>query len=180
MPGIGLTDIEDDFADIVPLWRFIVVLPDVVDYQGNSVVTPKPIRIQKFTISTQTISDESEPIAQWAKHFPTTSTVDSGQLTMFESGGKKNPYESTKYWKAWQSLVHDVDGNFGLPIDYWKTVKLYSLDVQGNVLCRFDVIESFPTHAGTHDFDGASPQEMYNMVTLACTNVTINPTNKYP
>lgn len=180
MAGISLTGIENDFPDIVPLWRFLVILPDIVDWQGNAPQTPQPMRIQKFTVATQNISDESEPIAQWAKHFPTTSTVNSSQCMMYESGGQNNAYESTMYWKAWLSLIHDPNGDFGLPSQYYKTIKVYSLDITGQVICRFDIIEAWPLHAGDFDFDGSSPQEAYNQISLACTRTDITKTNQYP
>jgi hypothetical protein len=180
MPGISLTAVENDLQDIVPLWRFLVTLPDIKDWQGNSVTTPQPMRIQKFTISMQTISDESEPIAQWAKHFATTSTVDSASLTMIESGAPSNAYESLTYWQAWMSLIQDVNGDFGLPSDYWQTIKIYSLDTTGAVLCRFDVIEAFPLHPGTYDFDAMSSSEAMSQVNLACTRVDFTKTSSYP
>jgi hypothetical protein len=180
MAGLSLTGIETELQDIVPMWRFITILPSITDIHGNSVVIPSPIRVQKITVSAQTISDESEPIAQWAKHFPTTSTVDSAQLTMVESGNQNNPYYVANYWSAWMQLVHDETGNFGLPANYYQTVNVYSLDVTGQPICKFSILEAWPTHAGTYDFDSTSSQEAFSQVTLACSQVTMTIGNSFP
>jgi hypothetical protein len=179
MAGVSMQALSIDTPDTVPMWRFEITLPQVNDMNGNPLIVPPMSRVQKVTIGTHTITDESEPIAQWAKHFPTTSTVDSVSMTILESGGLNSAWSTLSYFQGWMDLVHSDDGNFGLPVDYWQTLQVYSLDVGGNIIACFRIIEAWPTHAGNIDFDGASSQEAWIQVQFACTRARMIITNTY-
>jgi hypothetical protein len=157
--------------DIVPLWRFELGLPTI---QGISktLTPPNQVFAQKVSVGNQTIADEGEPIANWTKHFPTSSTVDTCSITMLESGGTKDYWNGFVYWSGWEQLVHSSDGNYGLPKQYWQTITVHSLDTGGNKRAKFEILEAWPTNIATFDFDGESSSALYLIVTIACTSVT--------
>ena len=91
MAGISLTALHNAVEDIVPLWRFELYLPTI---QGinQSLTPPDQAFAQKVSVGNQTSADEGETIANWTKHFPTSSTVDTSSITMLESGGSSDAW----------------------------------------------------------------------------------------
>jgi hypothetical protein len=161
----------------VPLWRFEVNLPVVQGLTGQ-LTPPDQAFVQKFTVGNVTISDEGEPIANWTKHFPTIATVDTASITMLESGNEGSAWSGLEYWGGWAKVAIDDDGNYGLPGGpggYWQTITVYSLDIGGNKIAKFEVLEAWPTSIAQFDFDGETSQATYLIVTLACTKVKFTP-----
>ena len=175
MAGVSLTSLQSTVVDIMPLWRFELNLP-VVKGISKTLSPPNQAFAQKVSIGNQTIADEGEPIANWVKHFPTSSTVDTCSITMLESGGFRDYWKGFEYWNGWEQLVHSPDGNYGLPKDFWKTVTVYSLDIKGHKRAKFEIIEAWPTNVATFDFDGESSAAVYLIITLACTMVNFTRT----
>jgi hypothetical protein len=175
MAGVSLTSLTSNIESVVPLWRFEVELP-TIDSQGavggfGVIQPPSTIYAQKFSVNNHNLAEETEVIANWAKHFPTSSTVDNVSLTQLGGGKKGQEWDNYKYWINWLKLIHDDDGDFGLPVDYWKTVTVYSLDTTGKRIAKFEVLECFPTNPSSVDFDGESTQGLWTVINLVCSNV---------
>lgn len=170
MAGVSITGLNNAITDIVPLWRFELVLPTLQGING-SLTPPDQAFAQKVSIGNQVITDEGEPIANWVKHFPTNSTVDNASITMLESGGQNDHWSATEYWQGWMQLINSSDGNFGLPVNYWQPITVYSLDISGNRIAQFSMIEAWPINIGTIDFDGEASQAFYLSISIVCTRV---------
>jgi len=178
MAGYSLTAVQSQVVEIVPMWRFEVVLPTIKDYKGDEFVPPSSVYVQKLSLPNHIIADESEQFATWAKHFPTLSNVDNVSITMLESGGDGNTvdpdgvthpaWQCSAYWEAWQSLVHDKDGNYGLPVDYWQTITVYPLDSAGRPIRKLDMLETWPLNVNNYDFDGSVSEPLWITVQLTC------------
>lgn len=167
MAGISLTGVQNNVKDIVPLWRFEFELPTIT----GSLVTPPPQAFgQKFSLNNQNINSEDEEIANWPKHFPTGSNVDTASITMLEDGGV-NAWRVFQYWDGWMKVIHDRNGDYGLPVDYWKTITVYSLGTTGRRLAKFELLEAWPTNVAGFDFDGESSAAVFNVINLTVSDV---------
>lgn len=174
MAGFSLTSINNTLTeDPAPAFRFECELPAIISSTGSRITAPTGVLVQKVSVGQRIINSEDLPWAGWQKSFATGSSTEDISMTILE----KADYSISDYFREWFELIHDQDGNFGLPggdDGYWKDMFVYPLDVQGKRRAKFHVKECYPAMPSPYDYDGETTMAIYVNVAFKANRVVFS------
>ncbi len=169
MPAIAWSDLDAHLWPL-PAWRFYCTLPSGISGAAStspdgSLIGAQIISffVERVSCPLGTIEVETVPFQAGARNFATGRSIEQLTLTLMEN------YDLSviQYLTAWQSLVVDPSGNFGLPASYWQTIYVQPYDLAGGTNGTLVWTSAFPTHIQGFDLDGTATAHVSPTVTFA-------------
>jgi hypothetical protein len=155
MPAIKFGDIESNLSP-VPMWRFLLTMPDLPGFAKEAQTIQ--FLAQRVVGGTWGIDYEQAPYNSGLRNFPVGRHIDAITVQVVEN-------QKLSFWRyiiAWQLLIIDKKGNYGLPKDYKKPITMDAMDEGGNTIARFGWKDCSPQKPDQLEWDGAHSSYMAN------------------
>lgn len=150
MPAVKFSHMNQDKLTPAPAWRFWVTFPDI---PGSSVSGETlGFLVSRVTAASKAIEIEPVPFNAGTRNFPTGWSTDVLTLTFFENIS----YDVAVAFRSWIDKVIDDDGNFELPANYKKEMKLEALGYDGKTLVTYKWKDCMPQRQDGYDWDGSA------------------------
>ena len=125
-------------------WR--VRMPDE-DY-------PFQVMAESVEFSTRNVAAKQRMAMGKAWSFPDSSTLDGITIVFYET----YDWSVTNYLAKWDNLVRDENGNYGVPIDYEKTIVIEMLNYEDDSAIKsFEYVGVWPTEMGALSMTSEDP-----------------------
>lgn len=160
MPAVKFSDLNREILTPAPAWRFWVTFPDIPGVQTAGQTLP--FLLSRVTAAGKAIEVEPVPFNAGVRFFPTGMSTDTLTLTFYEN----IKFDVAQSFRSWIDSVVDDEGNFGLPANYKKEIKLESLGFDGKTLATFAWRDCMPLRMDGYDWDGASTNHISPSISM--------------
>lgn len=160
MPAVNFSQMSDEKLTPAPAWRFWVTFPDIPGSSTSSETLG--FLLSRVTAAGKAVEIEPVPFNAGTRHFPTGWSTDVLTLTFYENIG----FDVAQAFRSWIDKVVDDEGNFELPKNYKKEMKLEALGYDGKTLVTYTWKDCMPQRLDGYDWDGSTTNHISPTLTM--------------
>lgn len=162
MPSLSYDD-ANELDDPAIGWKFYC------DFPTMNGVSVKNAQLMRAQLEHTAIDAQPSFVAGTNLHYPKDFNVPPLSLTFHE----EKSYSALRYLNAWRQLVVDNAGNYGIPKDYKRDLKITLVDLNGKDAMTITYIGCWPTHPMGYTLDSDSSHLVVTMCTFSVDKVRI-------
>lgn len=143
-------------------WRFTAIMP--ADFG-----TVPPHYIDKCSLTQTMIEAAGTYNVGGQMYFPKDRNVDAMTMTFYED----LTYTVYKYFQTWRNRVLDNNGNYGLPVNYKRTIQVIMNDYAGSDALTVTYNGCWPTRPADMTPDGETSGRIIATCLFSVDNMTL-------